>query len=76
MFNHSYHLSLSFGSYGWFCNTIEELEPLGLEVLRKYINLAVWAIGFVLLQAMISSSFESFIHVLSAKESENKLGLR
>ena len=76
MFNHSYHLSLSFGSYGWFCNTIEELEPPGLEVLRKYINLAVWAIGLVLLQAMISSSSKSLIHVLSAKESENKLGLR
>ena len=68
MFSHSYHLLLSFSSYGWFCNTVEELEPLGLEVLRKYIKLAIWAIGLVLPQAMISRPTKSMIHVLSAKK--------
>ena len=61
-------LSLSFSSYEWFCNTIEELEPLQLEVLRKYIKLSVWAIGPILPQAMISSPTKSMIHVLSAKK--------
>ena len=76
MFSHSYHLSLSFSSNGWFCNTIEEIEPLGLEVLRKYINLSIWAIGPVLPQAMISSPTKSMIHVLLPKNLENKLGLQ
>ena len=60
-------LSLSFSSYEWFCNTVE-LEPLLLEVLRKYIKLSVWAIGPILPQAMISSPTKSMIHVLSAKK--------
>ena len=76
MFSHSCHLSLSFSSYGWFCNTIEEIEPLGLEVLRKYINLSIWAIGPILPQAMISSPTKSMIHVLSAKKFGKKTGLR
>ena len=76
MFSHSYHLSLSFSFYGWFCNTVEEIEPLGLEVLRKYIKLSVWAIGPILPQAMISSPTKSMIHVLSAKKFGKKIGLR
>ena len=76
MFSHCYHLSLSFRFYGWFCNIVEEIEPLGLEVLRKYINLSIWAIGPVLPQAMISSPTKSMIHILSAKKFGKKAGLR
>ena len=61
-------LSLSFSCYEWFWNTVEELEPLRLEVLRKYIRLSVWAIGPILPQAMISSPTKSMIHILSAKK--------
>ena len=67
MFSHCYHLSFSFSFYGWFCNIVEEIEPLGLEALRKYINLSIWVIGPILPQAMISSPTKSMIHVLSAK---------
>ncbi|OMP03822.1 UDP-glucuronosyl/UDP-glucosyltransferase [Corchorus olitorius] len=28
-------ISASFKSFGWLCNTVEEIEPLGLESLRK-----------------------------------------
>ncbi len=35
----------SLESHGWLCNTVEEIEPLGLEILRKYIKLPVWTIG-------------------------------
>jgi hypothetical protein len=38
-------ISLSLSSHGWLCNTVEEIEPLGMEVLRKYLKLSVRAIG-------------------------------
>ncbi|XP_076957385.1 UDP-glycosyltransferase 92A1-like [Bidens hawaiensis] len=38
-------ISLSLCSNGWLCNTVEEIEPLGLEVLRNYVKLPVWCIG-------------------------------
>ncbi|GMY32217.1 UDP-glycosyltransferase 92A1-like [Fagus crenata] len=38
-------ISQSMESYGWLCNTVEEIEPLGLDLLRKYLGLPVWSIG-------------------------------
>ncbi|GMY32218.1 UDP-glycosyltransferase 92A1-like [Fagus crenata] len=38
-------ISKSMESYGWLCNTVEEIEPLGLDLLRKYLGLPVWSIG-------------------------------
>ncbi|KAB1204679.1 Crocetin glucosyltransferase 3 [Morella rubra] len=38
-------ISLSLLSHGWLCNTVEDIELLGLEVLRKLLKLPVWAIG-------------------------------
>ncbi|POO03401.1 UDP-glucuronosyl/UDP-glucosyltransferase [Trema orientale] len=38
-------ISLSLKSHGWLCNTVEEIEPLGLESLRTFIKLPVWSIG-------------------------------
>ncbi|KAL7001465.1 hypothetical protein U1Q18_002617 [Sarracenia purpurea var. burkii] len=52
-------ITLSLNSFGWLCNTAEEIEPLGLEILRKYINLPVWAIGPLLPPAMLSPSSAS-----------------
>ncbi|KAK7300339.1 hypothetical protein RJT34_11182 [Clitoria ternatea] len=46
-FNTQFELSMS--SKGWICNTVEEIEPLGLQLLRKYIDLPVWTIGPLLL---------------------------
>ncbi|PRQ38017.1 putative UDP-glucuronosyl/UDP-glucosyltransferase [Rosa chinensis] len=37
-------ISLSMKSFGWMCNTVEEIEPFGLKVLRNYIKLPVWSI--------------------------------
>ncbi|KAI9114936.1 hypothetical protein K1719_013949 [Acacia pycnantha] len=39
------HISLSMKSDGWICNTVEEIEPLGLQLLRKFIGSPVWTIG-------------------------------
>ncbi|KAK9065806.1 hypothetical protein SSX86_015207 [Deinandra increscens subsp. villosa] len=38
-------LELSLQSNGWLCNTVEEIETLGLHVLRNYIKLPVWCVG-------------------------------
>ncbi|KAF5456791.1 hypothetical protein F2P56_026233 [Juglans regia] len=46
-------ISLSLGSQVWLCNTVEEIEPLGLEVLRKYLKLPVCAVGPVLSSAAL-----------------------
>ncbi|CAB4294229.1 unnamed protein product [Prunus armeniaca] len=38
-------ISLSAKSFGWLCNTVEEIEPFGLDILRNYVRLPVWSIG-------------------------------
>lgn len=38
-------LALSMESDGWICNTVEEIEPLGLQLLRKYVGVPVWCVG-------------------------------
>ncbi|KAG2391050.1 hypothetical protein LR48_Vigan07g042500 [Vigna angularis] len=38
-------IALSMNSDGWICNTVEEIEPLGLQLLRKYVQRPVWTVG-------------------------------
>lgn len=38
-------IALSMKSNGWICNTVEKIEPLGLQLLRDYIGLPVWTVG-------------------------------
>ncbi|KAJ8431464.1 hypothetical protein Cgig2_014957 [Carnegiea gigantea] len=38
-------LRFSMGSSGWLCNSVEEIEPLGFEILRNYLKSPVWAVG-------------------------------
>ncbi|XP_059654746.1 UDP-glycosyltransferase 92A1-like [Cornus florida] len=49
-------LGLSLRSFGWLCNTVEEIEPLGLDILRKYLKLPVWTIGPLLPQSKLNSN--------------------
>ncbi|KAL0432975.1 UNVERIFIED_CONTAM: Crocetin glucosyltransferase 3 [Sesamum latifolium] len=44
----------SLKSFGWLCNTAEEIEPFGLDVLRGYTKLPVWCIGPLLPPCMLS----------------------
>ncbi|KAK6145752.1 hypothetical protein DH2020_019621 [Rehmannia glutinosa] len=46
----------SLNSFGMLCNTAEEIEPLGLDVLRKYTKqkLPVWCIGPLLPKTMLN----------------------
>lgn len=38
-------LRFSIASSGWLCNSVEEIEPLGFEILRNYLKSPVWAVG-------------------------------
>lgn len=49
-------LSLSLGSFGWLCNTVEEFETMGLEILRRNAIRNVWCVGPLLAQPMVSRS--------------------
>ncbi|THG11254.1 UDP-glycosyltransferase 92A1-like [Camellia sinensis] len=46
-------------SFGWLCNTAEEIEPLGLEALRKVTKLPVWTIGPLLPPTMLKLNHSS-----------------
>ena len=48
--------ALSMKSDGWICNTVEEIEPLGLQLLRKYIELPVWSVGPLLPPSSLKGS--------------------
>ncbi|KAF8014213.1 hypothetical protein BT93_H0145 [Corymbia citriodora subsp. variegata] len=49
-------LKLSLASDGWLCNSVEEIEPLGFDLLRKYLKLPVWAIGPLVPPQMLKKS--------------------
>ncbi|WCJ33700.1 UDP-Glycosyltransferase superfamily protein [Euphorbia peplus] len=49
-------ISLSLQSAALLCNTVEEIEPLGLDLLRNYIKILVWSVGPLLPSAMLNSS--------------------
>ncbi|KAK8571533.1 hypothetical protein V6N13_047206 [Hibiscus sabdariffa] len=49
-------LSSSLQSFGLLCNTVEEIEPLGLDLLRKYTKFPVWPIGPLLPKQLLSKS--------------------
>ncbi|CAJ2671749.1 unnamed protein product [Trifolium pratense] len=38
-------IALSMKSDGWICNTVEEIEAFGLQLLKNYIQLPVWCVG-------------------------------
>ncbi|KAI3806485.1 hypothetical protein L1987_22392 [Smallanthus sonchifolius] len=52
-------ISLSLQSNGWLCNTVEEMESMGLEVLRNYIKLPVWCMGPLLPSKMLKNNSDS-----------------
>ncbi|GFQ06733.1 UDP-glycosyltransferase 92a1 [Phtheirospermum japonicum] len=49
----------SLGSFGWLCNTADEIEPFGLDVLRKYAKCPVWAVGPILPPRMLNNTSHS-----------------
>ena len=49
-------IALSLKSDEWICNTVEEIEPLGLQLLRKYIELPAWSVGTLLQPVALKGS--------------------
>ncbi|XVE81089.1 hypothetical protein DITRI_Ditri15bG0035300 [Diplodiscus trichospermus] len=62
-------ISGSLQSFRWLCNTVEEIEPLGLELLRKYIKVPVWTIGPLLPKPWLNKPSSSSSSSLSANNS-------
>ncbi|KAL9995274.1 putative UDP-glucuronosyl/UDP-glucosyltransferase, UDP-glycosyltransferase family [Helianthus debilis subsp. tardiflorus] len=60
-------ISLSLKSNGWLCNTVEEIEPLGLEVLRNYIKLPVWCVGPLIPFKMLKKNLGSDTGVIGPR---------
>ncbi|KAG6663981.1 UDP-glycosyltransferase 92A1-like [Carya illinoinensis] len=58
-------------SSGWLCNSVEEIEPLGLDLLMKYIRLPVWAIGPLLPPAALQSSSSTRASVSRQRAGKN-----
>ncbi|GKV41015.1 hypothetical protein SLEP1_g48596 [Rubroshorea leprosula] len=52
-------ISKSLQSFGCLCNTVEEIEPIALEWLRKYMKIPVWPIGPLLPSALLNKSSSS-----------------
>ena len=52
-------ISQSFGSMGWLCNSVEEIEPLGFYLLRKYLRLPVWSIGPLIPPVLLKNTSSS-----------------
>ncbi|XP_075663565.1 UDP-glycosyltransferase 92A1-like [Castanea sativa] len=66
-------LSQSIESFGWLCNSVEEIEPLGFDLLRKYLGVPVWSIGPLIPLAALkntssSTSGFSFFKQLTGKK--------
>ncbi|XP_075512011.1 UDP-glycosyltransferase 92A1-like [Primulina tabacum] len=47
-------IRLSLNSFGWLCNSAEEIEQLGVDLFKKYSKLPVWCIGPLLPPAMLT----------------------
>ncbi|GMH12092.1 hypothetical protein Nepgr_013933 [Nepenthes gracilis] len=47
-------LSKTVNSSGWLLNTVEEIEPLGMSIIRNYVKLPVWPVGPLLPPFMLS----------------------
>nr|AFJ53036.1 UDP-glycosyltransferase 1 [Linum usitatissimum] len=60
-------LCKSLNSHGWLCNSVEEIEPLGFELLRKYTNRQIWGIGPLLPPQFLLGSSSSSSRRTTAK---------
>ncbi|PIN21114.1 UDP-glucuronosyl and UDP-glucosyl transferase [Handroanthus impetiginosus] len=52
-------IGYSLKSFGWLCNTAEEIEPFGLDVFRKYTKAPVWCIGPLIPPSMLNRNSSS-----------------
>jgi hypothetical protein len=62
-------------SFGWLCNTAEEFEPAGLEWLRNFVKLPVWAIGPLLPPIVLKNDYSS-LSVAASGISTRRAGKR
>ena len=68
-------LALSLGSSGLLCNTAEEIEPHGLDILRNYVKIPVWCIGPLLPPALLNHSPNSSVSKTNGRRAWKVPGL-
>ncbi|KAL5561217.1 hypothetical protein UlMin_030964 [Ulmus minor] len=68
-------ISLSLKSFGCLCNTVEEIEPFGLEILRNYMKMPVWCIGPLLPQETLKDSSSSATSSISKQRVGKEVGI-
>jgi hypothetical protein len=49
-------IALSLKSFGWLCNSVEQIECTGVQILRNYTKLPVWCIGPLIPAIMLKSN--------------------
>ncbi|KAK1412876.1 hypothetical protein QVD17_34457 [Tagetes erecta] len=61
---------------GVLCNTVKEIEPLGLEVLRNYFKLPVWCVGpLIPIKLLIKNTGSDTSTGITSQRSGKKLGI-
>ncbi|EEF32704.1 UDP-glycosyltransferase 92A1 [Ricinus communis] len=68
-------ISLSLQSFGFLCNTVEEIEPLGLDLFRKYVKLPVWTTGPLLPPDVLNGSSLSSSGIISSQRAGKQFGI-
>ncbi|XP_074263511.1 UDP-glycosyltransferase 92A1-like [Silene latifolia] len=65
-------INMSMQCSGWLVNSVEEVEPLGFDILRNYLKFPVWAIG-PLISSPMSLPTDKCIEWLNTKEKDSVL---
>nr|AIS20905.1 cyclo-DOPA 5-O-glucosyltransferase [Bougainvillea spectabilis] len=66
-------IRLSLESSGWLCNSSEEIEHLGFDILRNYVKLPVWGIGPLIDSPLNNGDNECVIQWLSSQKPDSVL---
>ncbi|KMT20119.1 hypothetical protein BVRB_1g001360 [Beta vulgaris subsp. vulgaris] len=66
-------LRLSMKCSGWLSNTVEEIEPLGFEILRNVIKIPVWGIGPTIMTSSSNDNDEACLEWLNQCKKESVL---
>ncbi|XP_065867969.1 UDP-glycosyltransferase 92A1-like [Euphorbia lathyris] len=68
-------IALSLESGGLLCNTVEEIEILGLDLLRKFVKIPVWSVGPLLPSAMLNASEKVQIRKVAQQHAGKQPGI-
>ena len=68
-------ISLSLKSYAWLCYTVEEIEPLGVEIIREFVKRPIWCVGPLLPEAALNDMSFSGSSFVSKQRVSKEVGI-